>query len=210
MIAGCTGTSNFFGTALGTLFLLYLIQPSPAGLGVSANLAGVTAGIIFSVASVGALVGVALSTRVAKSIGVGPAIVGSILIGGLGAIPYYLAGSLTTSPLFTLRGFAVNWSMLAIMAGQFVSFIGTVVYNVNQVSLRQAIVPLRLQGRMNATMRFLVWGTIPLGALAGGFLGEFLGLRTAIGIAILGGTLTFLWVLLSPVRSLKKIPEPLE
>src|SRR5882762_537011 len=65
MIAGCTGTSNFFGTALGTLFLLYLIEPSPAGLGVAENLAGVTAGIIFSVASVGALVGVALSTKVA-------------------------------------------------------------------------------------------------------------------------------------------------
>src|SRR6267143_3659718 len=109
MIAGCTGTSNFFGTALGTLFLLYLIQPSPAGLGVSENLAGVTAGIIFSVASVGALVGVAISARVAKSIGVGPAILGSILIGSLGAIPYYLSGSLTASPLFTLGGFGVNW-----------------------------------------------------------------------------------------------------
>ena len=210
MIAGCTGTSNFFSTGLGTLFLLYLIQPSPTGLGVSKSLAGVTAGIIFSVASVGALVGVAISTRAAKSIGVGPAIIGSILIGGLGAIPYYTSGSLTASPLFTLGGFAVNWSMLSIMAGQFVSFIATVVYNVNQVSLRQAIVPLRLQGRMNATMRFLVWGTIPLGALTGGLLGEFLGLRTAIGIAILGGSLAFLWVLLSPVRSLKKILEPLE
>ena len=210
MIAGCTGTSNFFGTALGTLFLLYLIQPSPAGLGVSKDLAGVTAGIIFSVASIGALVGVAVSTRVAKSIGVGPAILGSILISGLGAIPYYLSGSLTASPLFALGGFGINWSMLSIMAGQFISFIGVVVYNVNQVSLRQAIVPLRLQGRMNATMRFLVWGTIPLGALAGGFLGELLGLRTAIGIAILGGTLAFLWVLLSPVPSLKKIPEPLD
>jgi len=206
MIAGCTGTSNFFSTALGTLFLLYLIQPSPAGLGVSKDLAGVTAGIIFSVASVGALVGVALSTRVAKRIGVGPAIIGSILIGGLGAIPYYLSGSLTASPLFTLGGFGVNWSMLSIMGGQFISFVGVVVYNVNQVSLRQAIVPLRLQGRMNATMRFLVWGTIPLGALTGGLLGEFLGLRTAIGIAIVGGSLTFLWVLLSPVRSLKEIP----
>ncbi|HEV2120395.1 MAG TPA: MFS transporter [Candidatus Bathyarchaeia archaeon] len=210
MIAGCTGTSNFFGTALGTLFLLYLIEPSPAGLGVSENLAGVTAGIIFSVASVGALVGVAVSTRVAKSIGVGPAILVSILIAGLGAIPYYLSGSLTASPLLTIGGFGVNWSMLAIMGGQFVSFIGTIVYNVNQVSLRQAIVPLRLQGRMNATMRFLVWGTIPLGAIAGGLLGEFLGLRTAIGIAILGGSLAFLWVLFSPVRSLKTIPQHTE
>jgi hypothetical protein len=206
MIAGCTGTGNFFGTALGAIVLLYFVLPSPEGLGVSKSVVGVTAGIIFSVASIGALVGVAISSRVAKRIGVGSAIIGSAVIGGVGAIPYYLSGSLTASPLFTLDGFSVNWSMLSIMAGQFITFIGVVVYNVNQVSLRQAIVPLRLQGRMNATMRFLVWGTIPLGGLAGGLLGTFLGLRTAIGIAILGGSLAFLWVLLSPVRSLKEIP----
>ena len=210
MIAGSTGTSNFFSTALGAIVLLYFVLPSPAGLGVSKSLVGVTAGIIFSVASIGALVGVAISSRVARRIGVGPAIVGSMLIGGVGAVPYYLSGSLTTSPLFTLAGLSVNWSMLSIMAGQFISFIGVVVYNVNQVSLRQAIVPLRLQGRMNATMRFLVWGTIPLGGLAGGLLGTFLGLRTAIGVAVLGGSLAFLWVLLSPVRSLKEIPVHLE
>jgi MFS family permease len=210
MIAGSTGTSNFFSTALGTIFLLYLVVPSPAGLGVSKDLAGVTAGIIFSVGSIGALVGVVIASRLAKTIGVGPAIIASALVGGLGAIPYYLSGSLTASPLFSLVGLSVNYSMLSIMAGQFVSFIGVVVYNINQVSLRQAIVPLRLQGRMNATMRFLVWGTIPLGALTGGLLGGFLGLRTAIGIAVVGGSLAFLWVLPSPVRSLKTIPEPLE
>jgi len=206
MIAGSTGTSNFFSTALGAIVLLYFILPSPDGLGVPKSLVSVTAGIIFSVASVGALVGVAISSRVARRIGVGPAIVGSMLIGGVGAVPYYLSGSLTASPLFSLAGFGVNWSMIFIMAGQFITFISVVVYNVNQVSLRQAIVPLRLQGRMNATMRFLVWGTIPLGGLAGGLLGTFLGLRTAIGIAVLGGSLAFLWVLLSPVRSLKEIP----
>src|SRR5256712_8331901 len=173
MIAGSTGTSNFFSTALGAIVLLYFVLPSPDGLGVSRSLVGVTAGIIFSVASVGALVGVAISSRVAGRIGVGPAIVGSALVFGLGPIPYYLSGSLTASPLFALDGFGVNWNMLFIMAGQFISFIGVVVYNVNQVSLRQAIVPLRLQGRMNATMRFLVWGTIPLGGLTGGLLGTF-------------------------------------
>jgi len=210
MIAGSTGTSNFFSTGLGTIVPLYMLLASPAGLGVSTELVGVTIGLIFSVASIGALVGVAIAGRVAKSIGVGPAIIGSALIGGLGAIPYYLSGSLTASPLFAVYGLGVNWSMLSIMAGQFITFIGVVVYNVNQVSLRQAIVPLRLQGRMNASMRFLVWGTIPLGGLAGGLLGTFLGLRTAIGIVILGGSLAFLWVLLSPVRSLEEIPAPLE
>jgi predicted MFS family arabinose efflux permease len=84
------------------------------------------------------------------------------------------------------------------------------IYNINQVSLRQAITPHRLQGRMNATMRFLVWGTMPLGGLLGGVLGASLGLRAAIAVAAAGGLLAFLWVALSPVRTLRAIPDPTE
>ena len=83
---------------------------------------------------------------------------------------------------------------------------GSVVYNVNQVSLRQAIVPLKLQGRMNATMRFLVWGTIPLGGITAGILGTVYGVGTAVTIAAFGGLLAGLWVLFSPVRKLREIP----
>ena len=205
MIAGSTGTSNFFSTGLGTILPFFLVS-----VGISIDNVAVIEGLIFSVGSVGALVGVALSTRLAARIGVGLSIIGSMVIGGLGLIPYYLSGSLTASPLFSLFGLGVNWNLLAIMGGQFVTFIGVVVYNINQVSLRQAIVPIRLQGRMNATMRFLVWGTIPLGGLTGGLLGELLGVRGAVGIIVLGASLAFLWVLLSPVRSLKEIPESME
>jgi hypothetical protein len=95
---------------------------------------------------------------------------------------------------------------LLILSGLLFSFVNPV-YNINQVSLRQAITPLRLQGRMNATMRFLVWGTIPLGGLLGGALGDAFGLRPAIAISALGGMTSFLWVLLSPVRTLRAIPE---
>jgi len=210
MIAGSTGTYNFFTNALGAILLLYFVLPSPEGLGVSKSPVSVTAGLIFSISSIGALVGVALATRITRAVGVGRAIVLSELIGGLGSIPYFLSGSLTASPLFTLAGLGINGYILLVMAGQFVTNIAVIVYNVNQISLRQSIVPIRLQGRMNATMRFLVWGTIPLGGLAGGLLGTFLGLRQAVGIAVIGGSLAFLWVLFSPVRTLKKIPEPLE
>lgn len=95
------------------------------------------------------------------------------------------------------------WLALATFLGS----IGSVIYNVNQVSFRQAIVPVELQGRLNATMRFLVWGTIPVGSIIGGVLGGVLGLRTAIGISAVGGALAFLWVLLSPVRQITEIPK---
>jgi hypothetical protein len=81
-------------------------------------------------------------------------------------------------------------------------------YNVNQVSLRQAITPDRLQGRLHATMRFVVWGTLPVGALVGGALGNAIGLRPTLWIAAIGTFLSVLPPLLSPVRRLREIPAP--
>jgi predicted MFS family arabinose efflux permease len=81
------------------------------------------------------------------------------------------------------------------------------IYNINQVSLRQAITPDRLQGRMNATMRTIVWGTIPVGAFLSGVLGERLGVVMAIIIGGVISTLAFLCVLFSPIWSLKTIPK---
>lgn len=84
------------------------------------------------------------------------------------------------------------------------------VYNVNQVSLRQRITPDRLLGRMNASMRFLVWGTMPIGSLLGGWLGTALGLRPTLVLAAIGQTLAFLWVWFSPLRGLREQPAPVE
>ena len=83
---------------------------------------------------------------------------------------------------------------------------GIAVYNINQVSLRQAITPHRMQGKMNATMRFMVWGTLPIGFFVGGILGRTIGLRPTLWIGAVGGTLAFLWPFLSPVRRLRAIP----
>ncbi len=205
-IAGSTATINLFSNALFAAAFLYLVQQ----LKFSAGLFG----LIFSVGSTGAFVGIFLSSRLAKSLGVGPAMVLSILIAGFGLTPYIIASpSLSFSILkveLPLTGtFQLDMNGLLLMLGSFVTSIGVVVYNVNQVSLRQAMVPLRLQGRMNASMRWIVWGTLPAGSFMGGILGTLLGLRPAIAIGVVGSSLAFLWVLLSPVRSLKTVPEPL-
>jgi len=84
-----------------------------------------------------------------------------------------------------------------------------VVYNVEQVSYRQAITPLSMQGRMNATMRFIVWGTMPLGSLIGGLLASVFPVRATILVGALVASTAFLWVLFSPVRTLREIPTVL-
>ena len=63
---------------------------------------------------------------------------------------------------------------------------------------------------MNASMRFIVWGTIPIGLLAGGVLGTVIGLHATIWVGAIGSLVAFLPVALSPVRLLRTIPEPLE
>src|SRR5438034_1022354 len=173
-------------------------------------------GTIFLIGGLGAFGGIALSSRLTRLFGVGPVIIAGMILGGLGTIPYALANSSLSAPIFSATGipvlgsFRLDLNALILMMGGFVTSIGVVVYNINQVSLRQAIVPKSIQGRMNASMRWIVWCTIPAGAITGGVLAEVFGLREAIVIGVIGGIFPFLWVFLSPVRSLKHVPEPME
>jgi len=208
-IAGSTATSNFFSSAIAPVATLYLVDPELAASNLGLGLDSLVFGLIFAVGSVGGLIGALLAGRLAARVGVGYAIIGSMLISGIGLFSFYLATPALAIPLLVVGGTALTFSVLVLMVGQFATFLSAVVYNINQVSLRQAIVPLRLQGRMNATMRFLVWGTLPFGALVGGILGVIIGIRPTILIMAVGGSLAFLWVLLSPVRSLKEVPEPM-
>ena len=82
------------------------------------------------------------------------------------------------------------------------------IYNINQVSLRQAITPDRVQGRMNATMRTIVWGTIPVGAFIGGILGTSIGLVQTLVLGGFVSLLAALWIFLGPVIRLKEQPAP--
>ncbi len=207
-IAGSTATSNFFSNVIFSILILYLVRQ----LGYTAAVVGT----IFLIGGLGAFGGIALSSRLTRLFGVGPVIIAGMILGGLGTIPYALANSSLSAPIFSATGipvlgsFRLDLNALILMMGGFVTSIGVVVYNINQVSLRQAIVPKSVQGRMNASMRWIVWGTIPAGAIAGGVLAEVFGLREAIVIGVIGGLFSFLWVFLSPVRSLKDVPEPME
>ena len=83
-----------------------------------------------------------------------------------------------------------------------------VVYNITQVSFRQRLCPPALLGRMNATVRFVVFGTMPLGALLGGALGTGLGVLPTLWIAVAGEALAALWVLTGPLPRMRELPRP--
>jgi MFS family permease len=173
-IAGCTGTSNLFSSMTFAVFLLYVTRD----LGISPALLGV----VLAAFGPGGLIGALLAGPLARRLGVGRVIVGSIGLGGVMNL--------------------VVWGFIGGVAGP--------IYNITQVSLRQQITPDRVQGRMNATMRFIVWGTMPIGALLGGFLGQFIGLRPTLLVGAIGSLLAVLWVYFSPVRTLQVAPPSAE
>lgn len=186
-IAGCTATFNLGSNMVfGAVFLVFAYR--------ELHLSAATVGIIFAVGSIGGLVGAILAAWVARKLGLGPTLAIATAVGGLAilALPF----ALVTAPVAVLAALG------------FVGGLTGPIYNISQVSLRQAITPDRVQGRMNATMRTIVWGTIPLGALIGGILGTGIGLVQTI---ILGGILSVLaalWIVLGPVVRLKEQPAP--
>jgi hypothetical protein len=95
---------------------------------------------------------------------------------------------------------------VTLFVGWFVAGMSQVIYNVAQISLRQAVTPPEMQSRMNATMRFIVWGTIPIGSVMGGVLATALPVRAALILAALGSFVSIVPVLASPLWSLHEIP----
>jgi len=187
-IAACTAGSNLFGQMALAVFMLYAVR----NLGFTAG--GI--GMVYALGNVGALLGALSGGPLARRFGVGRTIILSAVVFGCSWLLVPLAPRAMPHP------FLIG----AMLLGSF----GGVIYNVNQVGLRQAITPLRMQGRMNATMRFMVWGTIPIGAFVGGVLGNRIGLRPTLWVGAMGSLLTFLPLALSPVRSLERIPSAAE
>jgi MFS family permease len=183
-IALCTGTSNLFGAMAAAVFYVLLareLQLSPGLLG-----------LMESTSAIGGLAGSVLAARFARRVGQGPA----IWMSALGMAPFGFVAP------FVQR----DWTLALLAFAQGLMWLCVVVYNITQVSFRQGLCPPALLGRMNATMRFLVWGTMPVGGIVGGVLGEAIGVRQTLFVVAVGGSLAFLPVFLSPLRQLRELP----
>jgi MFS family permease len=187
-IAACTGTSNFFGTMGQAILVLFMIR--------TLHLSNLQIGFVFAVGSAGAIAAGLFTSRINRLLGIGRTIVWSIA----------LSASFTF--LFPLA--PVSFPLPFLMLGMAAFGLGALAYNITQVSLRQAITPDRLQGRMNAAMRWIVWGTIPLGMLLGGGLASWISLRSVLWISAIGQVFAIAPVALSSIRTVQEIPEPVQ
>jgi len=98
-------------------------------------------------------------------------------------------------------------SLVLMVVANVCAGLGNTLYNVNATSLRQAFTPDHLLGRSQAAVRFLARGGLPLGALVGGALGDAIGLRATLFVAVAGMIAGEVYVVCSPVRRLRKMPN---
>ena len=170
-IAGSSAMMSLTGGMFDAVYILFYTRQ----LGLSPS----ALGFIFAVGSVGFLAAAPFAGRVADRYGLGRTLLASTTLMTIAQFPIALAGGppVAAGAILAAAGFVTNVSR----AG----------YAINQVSLRQAVTPNHLRGRLTATMRFMSLGLVPVGALLGGALGATLGLRPTLLLAaiVLAGCL---------------------
>jgi MFS family permease len=181
-----SGLIQFFGRLVMAVLLVYLVRN-----------AGLTAGSIGAALGIGSLgftMGAFVAERVSRRLGLGRTLVLAALVASSGPACYALA------PLPLAAVF--------VAVGSFVYGLAALTWTVNAVSLRQALTPHAMQGRVAASMRMLSWGAIPIGSLIGGALGSTVGLHQTIVIGAIGSIFAVVPVLWSPLRSVREMPQP--
>ncbi len=187
-ITACTSLSNFFSSVSGAMLVLYALR-----LGLDEG----QLGIGFAIGAGGGLLGALVTTKVTAWVGEGRVI-------PLSSLVWMPAGV-----LMPLAGTVFN-PMAAIIGYMLLRSFGVVLYNVAQVSFRQRLCPRQMLGRMNASIRFLVWGVMPIGSFIGGVIGHNFGLRTVFIVEGIGIVFAALPVLISPLLTMRDLPRELD
>jgi len=176
---------NFFSNVVFSVYLVYAVR--------DLDLSPTAIGLIGSIGNVGLLVGAIIAPRLGTRFGVGPVLIVVAAISGFSLWLIPLASERLVIPLLVASGVIFGFC--------------AVVYNVVGISLMQAITPDRMLGRMTASRRFVVFGVIPLGMLAGGALGTTIGLRETMWIGAVGSSLCFLALFASPIRQVRTVAD---
>ncbi|GIH09239.1 MFS transporter [Rhizocola hellebori] len=182
-IALCTASGNFFMSAFIAVMLLFLVR--------DLHIPVYAAGLVVAGAGIGGVVAAATTKRWVDRFGQARTVVLSLAL----TQPFALLTPLS----------APGWRIALFITGWFVTGYGSTLYNISQVSYRQAVCPDELLGRVNASNRFLAFATPAVGALLGGVLADVTSPRTTLLIAAAGLVLGVGWLVASP---LAQQPQP--
>lgn len=177
---------NFFALVTETIFLVYAVRNLNLGAGLL--------GLVLTSTGFGGLLGAALANTVIRRAPVGVLYVAARLVGGIACLLLPLAsGPKAVVVAACAASFFFNQAALAVA-------------NVLSSSLRQALSEDRIRGRMNASVRTLVFGALPLGSIAAGGLGSTLGLRATLWLGAIGYAAAVIPIIASPIPRLTAIP----
>jgi MFS family permease len=185
-IAACSTIANLSLAMVETVILVFLARTLHLDAG--------RIGLVFLLGGTGVVAGALVAPRLVRRQGPGPVCLAGVSVGALGALLAPLAAGRPSG-------------MWLVAASQWLVSFGLTAYNVTQVTVRQAVCPDAMQGRMTATLRFLSWGVLPVGNLAGGLLGSMIGLRPALWVSAAIGVVAIPWLLPRSIRSLRVFPR---
>jgi MFS family permease len=182
----CATTLNFFtflaGTGLLVLFADRVLQLSPGAIGLA-----------FGVGATGGLLGAVVSPAIGRRIGIGR----SIVVGAVLFPASFALIAVATGPV---------WARLGVLgAAEFLAAFGVMFFDVNLNSLQTSVVPDGLRSRVAGAYSTVNYGVRPLGALIGGELATLAGLRATLMVAAVGGTMSVLWLLASPIPGIREL-----
>ncbi len=181
-LACVTGVWNLFRSIIGATIILYVTR--------ALHLSPALQGMIWSIGGISAMIGALLAERSTRRWGVGPTMIGMLLL------------AVVTTVFIPLAAGPLVWIVISLLIQQILGDGAATIYEINQISLLQARTPEHLLGRMTASIRFIEWSAMLGGLLLGGLLGQVIGLRAALFVAVGGQLLAPLLLALSPVRAL--------
>jgi len=179
-LASVTGIWYLFRNIIGAVIILFVTRE----LHVSPALQGV----IYAIGGLSSLAGAVLTERLTRRWGIGPTMFWTLLL------------TVVLSVFIPLASGPLIWIVVLLIIPQVFGDGAATIYEINQVSLLQARTPEHLLGRMTASIRFIEWSAMFGGLLLGGLLGQVIGLRAALFVAVGGQLLAPLLLALSPVR----------
>jgi MFS family permease len=181
-----TATASFFVGFVASLYMVFAIRELKLTPGLL--------GIVISVGGFSSLFGAWINERLVRCLGFGHTLILAAAATGLPALlPALAHGSVAVCTAFLAAGQALDMTWT--------------ISNINEVSLRQAIAPAAVLGRVNSGMLMLFRGLLPVGALTGGILAQHAGMRVAILTGALGVPLSVLWMVFSPIRKIRFLAD---